>query len=183
MNIRVRDRASSKLLDNGVPVDRSLLTAHCSRFGQLGLRFHHERSFVVLGPQLHGIAFRQAAHDARRGSEHRPHRPKAERRNSCVRVSAHEIREQRRDQRPVYHEARVALLLAVWLVVVYAVGVEDQRGITEQQRFIGRDRAPPLGRARGPAQLPGQRAVARPPGRRCPAPRRSQCRRRHRIRA
>ena len=55
------------------------------------------------------------------------------------------VEQQRRDQRPVHHEARIALdLRDVAAVVVNAVAVEGQRRVAEQQHVVGADLAYPL---------------------------------------
>ena len=89
-------------------------------------------------------------------------------------MCAHQLEHQRRQQRPVHDEPRVALFLRrIVAVVVNPMAVERERRVSEQPRRI--ERPFPLAIARRPARL--ARAARRPsthPDTRCPAARESR---------
>ncbi len=102
--------------------------------------------------------------------ERRAHGLEAEGRDVGGRaLAAHQVHQQRRDQRPVHDQARVALDLGdVAAVVVDAVAVEGQRRVAEQQHVVGHDLALPGGAGRPPvAAAARRRRAASPRGRRC----------------
>ena len=87
--------------------------------------------------------------------ERRAHRPEPERRHLRVgSVAAHQVQQQRGEQRAVHDQPRVALDLGhVAAVVVDPVPVEGQRRVAEQQHVVGHDLALP--------RRPGRRGVRR----------------------
>src|SRR5437867_6026675 len=96
-------------------------------------RIHREAAFMVLGPQPDGLAIvLELAVDAEGVQvEGRTHGLEAEAGDVCIgRVAAHEVHQQRGDQRAVHDQTRIALDVGdVLAVVVDAMAVERQRGI------------------------------------------------------
>ena len=87
---------------------------------------------------------------------------------------AQQVEQQRRGQRAVHDQPRIALDLGdVAAVVVDAVAVEGQRRVAEQQHGVGHDRRAATAASAGAAAAAADSPGAPPPGRRCRVLRRS----------
>ena len=101
---------------------------------------------MVLRPQVHGaVVVRFAVDPERVQVERRAHGPEPEAGDVGIgRLATQQIDQQGGEQRPVHHQARVALDLGhVPAVVVDAVPVERQRRVPELQDVVGHDLALP----------------------------------------
>src|SRR2546422_8572729 len=103
-------------------------------------RIHGQPAFMVAGPQVKrpAVGLRLAADEEGVNVEDRAHRAELEPRDSRIRqLPAQQIDEERRDQRTMHDQARVALdLRHITAIVVDAVAVERERRIAEQQHLV-----------------------------------------------